>query len=555
MAWREEFGSEPCLGDCLIKTARMATAGKPLVSDESRPDTCLVGGACPSCGRRFDGREEFCAGCGAFLGWDASGAAESQLYPQPAQPDDQRAAVQLQIKSDLIKVTPGASESTTVTAKNLGTKVEELRFEVAGPVWIVIEPAVVSVYPGQEASSVVQVAPPRAPTSAAGITPFQITVTSAVHAHVSSSVACRADVAPYFELAAELVPTSSVGRRMTRHHVKLENRGNVPMRIGLSATDVADGLRLGIPAVADVGPGVVTEVPVSVQASFRWIGRPEPKSFSVIAEGPRPLSPMRLPGTRTVIPLLPRWVPATAIGLAAAAVAAAVLVPKLHAHNSALHSHGAKTAASSAASSSPGSSPSAVPSSAAPSASASPATSPPYDLVSAAAGAQWASLSPVGHIALPVKVAVGCQNGGTGGAGEGSVYSLTQVVLEDGTLASTALETDPPGRESASVSGDYMLPAATQGAEDFRAYVGFCGGTGSLNQMRYSVTVGTQTVASAQVDSSSGQLASVDVPLPPGTTQIDLSVTFMGANQAGIVWVDPRIEAQNAPPPAPRPAA
>src|SRR5271166_1045396 len=209
--------------------------------------------SCPNCGREIGRSDQFCDGCGAFLGWDAGESAESQLFPQRApQPDDQRAAVQIRITSDLIKVAPGNAESTAFTIKNLGTQVEEFRFFLTGPEWIVVEPAAVSVYPGQEATGAVQAAPPRNPGSVAGVTPFRLTVTSALHAQVSSSVAGRVDVAPYYDLAAELVPTASNGRGLTRHHITLDNRGNVPLRIALNPTDVADGLRLGLPAFADV---------------------------------------------------------------------------------------------------------------------------------------------------------------------------------------------------------------------------------------------------------------------------------------------------------------
>ena len=203
---------------------------------------------------------------------------------------------------------------------------------MTGPEWVVVEPATLSVYPGDEATGTVQAAPPRKPSSVAGVTPFRLTVTSALHAHVSSSAAGRVDVAPYYELAAELVPTSSNGRGLTRHHITLDNRGNVPLRIALSPTDVADGLRLGVPAFAELAPGQVAEVPVSVYGSRRWFGRPEPKTFSIIAEPPKPLATTRLSGTRIVAPVFPRWVPVAAAGLVAAAVAAAVMVPKLAAN-------------------------------------------------------------------------------------------------------------------------------------------------------------------------------------------------------------------------------
>ena len=313
-----------------------------------------MGVTCPNCGRENQRPEGFCESCGAFLGWDASRPAGSQpgaqhepqpgaqQEPQPGaqqepQPDDQRADVQLQITNGLIEVTPGSAESTAFTIRNLGTKVEEFRCSVSGPEWLVVEPATMTVYPGVEATGTIQAAPPRKPDAAAGVTPFRLTVTSALHAHVSSSASGRIDVAPFYELAAELVPTSSNGHGLTRHSVTLGNRGNVPLRVALSPADVADGLRLAMPAAADVPPGGVIEVPVSVYGSRRWIGRPEPKTFSIVAEPPKPLAPARLSGTRTVIPVFPSWVPVAA-GLAVAAVAvtavaATTVIPKLMAHD------------------------------------------------------------------------------------------------------------------------------------------------------------------------------------------------------------------------------
>jgi hypothetical protein len=466
--------------------------------------------------------------------------------PQPAQPDEQRAAVQLQIKSDLVKVTPGSSESTTVSAKNLGTKVEEFRFDVHGPTWIVVEPAVVSVYPGQEGSGVVQVAPPRIPSSVAGVTPFQITATSAVHRNVSSSVACRADVAPYFDLAAELVPTSSTGRRMTRHRVNLENRGNAPLRVGLRPADVADRLRVGMPAVTDLEPGAVRQVPVSVQASLRFIGRPEPKTFSVIAEGPKPLAPARLTGTRIVIPLLPRWVPAMAVGLAAAAVAVAVVIPKLHPHPPKL-TNSVSSPASSAAASSPASSP---PPSASP--SASPAGTPPYDLVAQSENATWLSYSPFGTQATTVRNGSACfPRTSFATTSEGLVVNVSAAQLADGSVA-PAVETDPPLEPSARVVGTYTLPTPTTAGEVFYAYIGFCNGTtGSNVQYQVSFESTPQFQLPYPTVPTTNQLGSIDLPVPAGTTQVQLSVTDVSDSDADIVWVDATIEPASAPPPTP----
>ena len=338
-----------------------------------------MGVTCSRCGRENEPGDSFCAFCGAFLGWEEGQPPETrQFTPQPAQPGDQSAAVQIQVKNDLIEVAPGNAESTAFTVKNLGTQVEEFRVLVTGPEWLAVEPATMTVYPGNEAMGTVQAAPPRTPRSVAGVTPFRLTVTSSLHAHVSSSASGRVNVGPFYELAAGLAPTSSFGRGVTRHRVTLDNRGNVPLRVALNPTDVASGLRLEVPPVVDVPPGGVVEVPVSVSGSRRWVGRPEPKVFTIVAEPPRPLAPTRMAGTRVVVPLFPAWVLVAAAGLAVAAVVGATVIPKLTAHNAAN-----QTSASSTASAPPTSAPSPTQSTSAPpsptpspSSSASPSPSP-----------------------------------------------------------------------------------------------------------------------------------------------------------------------------------
>ena len=514
---------------------------------------------CPNCGREIGRRDRFCDGCGAFLDWDTGESAESQPIPQRApQPDEQRAGVQLQIKTDLINVAPGSAESTTFTVKNLGTQVEEFRCTVIGPDWITAGPAVLSVYPGQEATGTVQAAPPQLPSSVAGVTPFRLIATSAVHANISSSAAGRVDVAPYHELAAALVPTSSHGRGLTRHQITLDNRGNVPLRIGLHAIDVADGLRLGFPAFADVPPGRVVEVPVSVYGSRRWFGRPEAKTFSIITEAPKPLAATRLGGTRTVIPLFPAWVPAVAAAVVVAAVAGAVTIPKLIGHPQPITSYsttpgnggsttpgnggsttpgnggsttpgnGGSTTPGNGGSTTPGNGGSTTPGnggSTTPGNGGSTTPPPAMGLISAATSATWTSFSSAGQLSTPVRTNVtGCQTGAEG-AGLGAALSLQQVLLEDGTQASAALETDPPSHPSARIAGVYNIPATANG-EVLRAEVGFCSGVTSGAQMRCAVFVGSsqQPAWSKTLDTSTSQLTSVEVDLPPGTTQITLDV-------------------------------
>ncbi|HEY7324209.1 MAG TPA: PASTA domain-containing protein [Streptosporangiaceae bacterium] len=575
---------------------------------------------CPNCGKEIGPSDVFCRECDHYLGWGEGPPPQTVQVPaQPSQPGGQHAAVQVTLKSELIEVAPGNATSAGFTVKNLGSQVEELQFSVAGPEWIVVDPVVIGVFPDDEVTGTIRAAPPRKPSSVAGIAPFWLTATSKVHANVSNSAAGRVDVAPYYELAPELVPTSSSGRGLTRHHIQLGNRGNVALRIALNPTDVADGLRLGVPTVTDVAPGEVVEVPVSVYGTRRWFGRPERKTFSIIAEAPKPLEPNRLSGTRTVAPVFPRWVPAAA-GLAAVGLAAAlVVVPKLTAHGtplptptgsstSAASSSAASSSAasSSAASSSPATTGSGsesqvavpdvtgdtlaqanaalnavhlVPSYEAFYNSASPGdtnvvrTNPAantavaagstvqvfvpvqhYDMIAEAAHAQWTADSQV--TPPSATLSAGTQ---TGTAGQ--VFVLTPATLEDGTVASQALEAVPPPVQTYSITGRYELPGPSIDQELFRADIGFLSGTPSGESIQYQVVAignGSPSVLASKIhNSGTGQVDHIVQNLPTGTTAVELSVKLMDATPTPdqVVWASPLIEETNAPPPPTRPSA
>lgn len=174
-------------------------------------------------------------------------------------------------------------------------------------------------------------------------------------------------------------------------------------------------------------------------------------------------------------------------------------------------------------------------------------------MISAAPSATWTSVSPGSRPTVNVQTNVtGCQAGAAG-----AVLSLQQVVLEDGTQASKALETNPLGRPSASITGVYTIPATTAG-EVFRAEVGFCWGVASATQMTYKVGYAgsSEQPGSPEALTSTGRLTSVDVPLPAGTTQITLTVSspnIPGVVYGDVVWVNPRVEAASAPAPSLRP--
>lgn len=547
---------------------------------------------CQNCGREIGPRDMFCDGCGRYLGWGERPPPQTVQVPaQPPQPGGQRAAVEVTLKSDLIEVAPGNAKTTGFTVKNMGNQVEEFRISVTGPEWIVADPAAIGVYPGDEVAGTIRAAPPRKPSSVAGIAPFWLTATSTVHRpSVSGSAAGQVDVAPYHELASELVPTSSNGRGLTHHHIELDNRGNAPLRVGLNPTDVADGLRLGVPAVADVAPGQVVEVPVSVYGTRRWFGRPEPKTFSVIAEAPKPLAANRLSGTRIVAPVFPRWVPAAAAGLVAVALAAAVVVPKLTAHGTPLptstsSSSSAQSSVSSASSSASTSASSSSSSATTGSASASLVPVPDVtgsalpDAEAAISGknlkpqpqASWvsppaiagnvvrtdptagASASPGSTVQVFVPTGIDALMpasqsaswtatsqfqppsitlafGGNESDNTGAALLTGSVTLANGVVITQALETHPPPLMNGYIKGIYSLSTAAIGGEQFRADIGFRQGTGGMIRYRVIAIDGNgslQTKADHTLGAAVNQVAQVIADLPAGTAKVALVVTAL----------------------------
>jgi len=573
-------------------------------------DTKSVGVTCPRCGREAERREQFCGACGAFLGWDEGQPADSQPIPKPEpQKEEQRAGVQIRLENDLIKVAPGSAESTVFVVKNLGTKVEEFRFLVNGPEWVIAEPATVSVYPGQEATGAVQAAPPRTPDCAAGVAPFQLTVTSALHSHLSGSAAGRVDVAPYYEFAAQLDPSSSRGRGWTRHAITLNNRGNTPLRILLDSADVADGLRLSLSAVTEVEPGAVTEVPVAVHGRRRWFGRPESRTFAVVAEPPKPLAPVRLAGTRVLVPIFPRWVPVAAAVVLAAVAAAAIVHAVTGKKASPQASHGGSTATggptskdTSPATNSPKPTPTLTPTltpvPVAPVAGQSisqaketlkgqgfvpvvqafydPSTPPgnvvktipaansvaspgskvqvfvdtgTYQLAPVASSASWTARSFVSEITdlhFPGKPTDTI----------GTAFSASGAPLEDGSTAPPAsLEIIPPNVVGFAIRGAFDLPQRIIAEQHFRALIGFRQGTGGKIKWQI-ITTGKdeqdRIIDSGTHNSGTNQLIPVDADLTKyaGAKNIALRVVAIDSpSEDDVVWVDPRIEEWNAPSP------
>lgn len=270
---------------------------------------------CRVCGWDNADGAQFCANpeCAVYLGWDG----EPHGQPPPGG-GDQRAGVRATLADPVVAVAPGSTASTTVSVYNAGTKVEGFVIRLTGPAaaWTTVAPNELSVYPEQTGTVTLRFAPPRSPSCPAGHAWYVVRLDSTVHIGLTVTANGAAAVAAYHDVAAELVPASSSGRGATKHQVVVDNRGNVVERAQVSAADDEGGFRMELArTVVELPPGRVG-VPLTVRAPRRWFGRPRavPIHATVAVEGAT--APVRVDGTRHVVPVFPSWAPAVALATA-----------------------------------------------------------------------------------------------------------------------------------------------------------------------------------------------------------------------------------------------
>lgn len=201
----------------------------------------------------------------------------------------------------------GGAASVPLTVRNDRQVVDEYRFQVVGPLarWATVEPAEVSVYPGDPATVTVLFRPPRSGEVLAGRTPYGVQVLPTQHPEDSVVAEGLVEVLPFYETTAELVPRTSEGRGGGKHRVAVDNRGNVPITMKLVAKDPEERLHLvlGSPSLR-IAPGTAQSTDLQVRPRRRiWRGTQTTHPFTVSVEpdgGPGTV----LAGTHRQDPLL-----------------------------------------------------------------------------------------------------------------------------------------------------------------------------------------------------------------------------------------------------------
>jgi hypothetical protein len=215
-----------------------------------------------------------------------------------------------------VRLEAGTSTRIPLLIRNTGDIVEGYRVEIVGPpaAWTTVEPSEVTIYPGDAATLQVDVHPPRDASATAGEHLFGVRVVPLEHPEDAVVPEGVVEVLPFLDLTAELVPRASHGRLGGRHEVAVDNRGNAPIDVDLTASDPADMLMTRVrPETVTVEPGSAAFADVRVRsAQTVWRGAAVTHPFTVQVT-PREGPAVTLDGTHVQVPLIPSWAPRAAL--------------------------------------------------------------------------------------------------------------------------------------------------------------------------------------------------------------------------------------------------
>lgn len=224
---------------------------------------------------------------------------------------------------------PGGTASCAVRIRNTGDVVDSYTVSVVGDAarWATAMPAVLSLFPGGEGEVTVAFQPPRSPDLLARAIDFGVRVQAAEDPEGSFVEEGVVTVEPFVEITARLTPRTSEAKRKAKHVVAVENNGNAPVRVELSASDPDELLAFGIkPSSLTIDPGRTEHADVRVAARQGFLrGGDRHRPFQTVVSPTVGAPPQVLEGTLVQRAGLPRFVPALVAAVVVIALAALLL--------------------------------------------------------------------------------------------------------------------------------------------------------------------------------------------------------------------------------------
>jgi hypothetical protein len=235
------------------------------------------------------------------------------------------------IEPNSLQVEAGAEASLVVRVRNRGSIVDQFDIAVVGPTapWASVDPPSLRLFPDKEGEARVTFRPSRAPDPAADTYPFGVAVRAASDASASTVEEGRITVAPFVQLASEIVPQTSRGSRSATHDLTIHNVGNSVAEVNVKASDPDRLLNFEVlPERAGLRPGGSATIRARVKPKTTFfLGSAKRIPFSVQIDEPTAGS-FQVPATLEQRAIIPGWVKPAA-GLLVAAIAAVLVLPRM----------------------------------------------------------------------------------------------------------------------------------------------------------------------------------------------------------------------------------
>lgn len=215
------------------------------------------------------------------------------------------------------------------TVRNLGTVVDEFRFEILGDVrrWAEVTPRTLNLLPGAEGRATVHLRPPRLASTTAGSVPIGLRVISEDDPAGTLTRQTVLHVGCYSAFSVTAVPQTSHGRRSAQHTITVNNAGNCSVRAQTIGSDPDEQLHLSaVPTPIEVGPAATATVLLTVRARHRLLrGKPQPKPFTLAVDDGN--QPVELERVFVQKPVFPGWLLGLVVVLGGLVLFAAIQQP------------------------------------------------------------------------------------------------------------------------------------------------------------------------------------------------------------------------------------
>ena len=212
------------------------------------------------------------------------------------------------LEQSLVEVLPGEEAVCRLQIRNTATIVEAYDLQVLGDPaeWTVIDPPVLTVYPGTEGSASIRFRPPRTGGPAAGDLNYAVRITPTEQPEHQVVPEGTVRVLPLLDTTAEIVPRTSHGRWWMTHEVAVDNRGNLPVSVTLTAADPDNRMAIAArPPTLMIRPGEAEFTKVRVRPRrLLWRGQPASQPFRVVVT-PADAPEIQLDATAIQKPLVP----------------------------------------------------------------------------------------------------------------------------------------------------------------------------------------------------------------------------------------------------------